>query len=110
MLVVAARVDADSAAVSLTRGAATATRGTNAAAADAAGARLLTDSTVMRIRGEVAAAVDSAAILDTDRAVCTLADAVSAFDWNEATLAHLAARPTVIEIGLEIDAGACAVS
>jgi hypothetical protein len=108
MLVVAARVDADAAAVSLTRGAA-ATRGAHTAAANTAGAGLLTASAVFGIRGEVAAAVDSAAILHTDGAVCALADPTPALDRNKPAFAHLAARPTVVQIGLDIDADASAV-
>jgi hypothetical protein len=109
MLVVAARVDADAAATGLALRATTATSGTNPAAANAAGARLLTGSAVFGIGGEVAAAVDSAAILDTNGAVCALADPAPALDRNEVTLAHLAARATVVQIGLEIDADAGAV-
>jgi hypothetical protein len=65
---------------------------------------------VSGIGGEVAAAVRDAAILDTDRAVRALADAAAALNGNEPTLANLTARSTVIEVGLEIDAGTAAVS
>jgi len=62
-----------------------------------------------RIGGEVSAAVDRAAILDPYRAVRALADSAPALDGNEAALANLAARPTVVHIGLEIDADSSAV-
>jgi hypothetical protein len=64
---------------------------------------------MLGIGGEVAAAVDSAAVLHPDRAVCPLADATPAFDGNELTLANLATRSTVVHVGLEIDADAAAV-
>jgi hypothetical protein len=109
MAVIAARIDADTAAVGLTLRAATA-RGANATAANTAGAGVLAGPAVFRIGGEVAAAVDSAAILDTDRAVRALADPAPALDGDEFTLANLAARPTVVHVGLEIDADTAAVS
>jgi hypothetical protein len=107
--VVAARIDADTAAVALTLTAAITTRSADATAADAADAGLLTGSAVFGIGGEVAAAVDSAAILHADGAVCALADPAPAFDRDESALAQLAARSTVVQIGLEIDADASAV-
>jgi hypothetical protein len=64
---------------------------------------------VSGIGGEVAAAVDSAAILDPDRAVRALADAAPALDGNKLTLANLAARATVVHIGLEIDTDTAAI-
>ena len=109
MAVVAARIDADTVAVGLTLRAATAARGANATAADTAGAGVLAGAAVSGIGGEVAAAVDGAAILDTDRAVRALADSAAALDGNELALANLAARATVVHIGLEIDTDTAAV-
>jgi hypothetical protein len=97
MLIVAARVDADATAVSLTLRATT-VRGANTSSANATGARLLTAAAMFGIGGEVTAAVDGAAILDPYRAVRALADTAPALDGNELTLAHLAARSTVIHI------------
>ena len=105
MLVVAARIDADTTAVGLTLRAA-ATRGAYATAANTAGTGLLARPAMFGIGGEVAAAVDGAAIRHTDGAIRTLADSAPALDGNEITLANLAARPTVVQVGLEIDAGA----
>jgi hypothetical protein len=104
--VVAAGIDADTAAVGLTFGAATTIRGANAAAANAAGTGITAGPAVCGIRGEIAAAVDRAAKLDPDRAVRPLADAAAALDRHELTLANLATRTTVVHIGLKIDAGA----
>ncbi len=109
MAVVAARIDADTAAVGLTLCAATAARGANATAANTAGAGVLAGAAVFGIGGEVAAAIDSAAIRDTDRAVRALADSAPALDGNELALANLAAGATVVHIGLEIDADTAAV-
>jgi hypothetical protein len=109
MGVVAARIDADAATIALPLRAAIATGGANTTAANSAGTGLLTTSAVFGIGGEVAAAVDSTAILHTDRAVRPLADAAPALDGNEATLANLATRPTVVQIGLQIEAAAAAV-
>ena len=106
MRIVAARIDAHTAAVGLGFAAATAAPGANATAADSAGARVLARAAVFGIRGEIAAAVDGAAICHTDWAVRALAHAAPAFDGNESTLADLAARPTVVQIGQQIDAGA----
>ena len=110
MAVVAARIDADAAAVGLTLGAQppppvaqTPPPQTPLAQAFCAGAA------VLRIGGEIAAAVDRAAIRHTDRAVRALADSAAALDGDELTLADLAARPTVVHIGLEIDADTAAV-
>jgi hypothetical protein len=64
---------------------------------------------VFRIGGEVTAAVLDAAILDTDRAVRALADSAPALDRNETALANLAARSTIVHIGLEIDADSSTV-
>jgi hypothetical protein len=109
MGIVTARINADAATIGLTLAAGVSTRVANATAADAAGAGLLTGSAVFGIGGEVAAAIDSAAILHTDGAVCALADSAPALDRDEIAFAHLAARPAVAQIGLEIDAGAGAV-
>jgi hypothetical protein len=108
MGIVTARIDADAATIGLTLGAGTA-GGANTAAANSTGARLLTASTVFGIGREVAAAVHSPAILDTDGAVRALADPAPALDRDEATLAHLAARSAVVQVGLEVDADAGAV-
>ncbi|HEX5992125.1 MAG TPA: hypothetical protein VFY70_06110 [Thermomicrobiales bacterium] len=108
MLIVTAGVDADAAAVSLTRRA-TIARSANASSANAAGTRLLTAAAMCGIRGEVAAAVDRAAVLDPYRAVCPLADSAPALDRDEVALAHLAARPAIVHIRLEIDADTAAV-
>jgi hypothetical protein len=110
MAVVAARIDADTATVGLTLRAAIAARGAYATAANTTGAGMIAGSAMSGIGGEVAAAVDDAAILNTDRAVRALADAAPALDGNEAAFANLAAIPTVIHIGLEIDADTAAVS
>jgi hypothetical protein len=64
---------------------------------------------VSGIGGEIAAAIDSAAKGDTDRAVRALADSAPALDGNEFTLAYLAAGATVVHVGLEIDADTAAV-
>jgi len=64
---------------------------------------------VSGIGGEIAAAIDSAAKGDTDRAVRALADSAPALDGNELTLAYLAAGATVVHIGLEIDTDTTAV-
>jgi len=64
---------------------------------------------MLGIRREVATTIDRAAVLDPDRAGGALADAAPALDGDEATLANLAARSTVVQIGLEIDADPTAV-
>jgi hypothetical protein len=61
------------------------------------------------VGGEIAAAVDRAAILDSYRAVRALADAAAALDRNKLTLANLAAGSAVVHIGLKIDASTAAV-
>ena len=109
MAIVATGIDADAVAFGLTLRAATAAHGADATAADTAGAGIGAGSAVRGIGGEVAAAVDSAAILDTDGAVGALADSAAALDGNELTLADFAARPTVVHIRLEIDADTAAV-
>jgi hypothetical protein len=97
MAVVTAGIDADTAAVSLSLGAAS-TRGANATAANAASTGISTGSAVSRIGGEVTATIHRAAVLDTDRAVRALADAAAALDGNEIAFAHLAARATVVQV------------
>jgi hypothetical protein len=109
MAVVAAGIDADTAAVGLTVRAATTVRGANAAGANTAGTGVLAGPAVPRIGAEIAAAVDSAAVLDPNRAVRALADSAPTLDGNELTLAHLAARATVVHIGLEIDTDTAAI-
>jgi len=64
---------------------------------------------MLGIGREVATTIDRAAVLDPDRAGGALADAAPALDGDEATLANLAARSTVVQIGLEIDADPTAV-
>jgi hypothetical protein len=108
MTVVAAGIDADTAAVGLTLRAAAAICA-NATAANTTGAGVLAGPAVSGIGGEVATAVDGAAIRDTDRAVRALADSTPALDGNEIALAYLAAGATVVHIGLEIDTDAAAV-
>jgi hypothetical protein len=100
MGIVAARIDADAAAIGLTLRAARATRGANTTVANTAGTGLLTAAAVFGIRGEVAAAVSNAAILNTDGAVGPLADAAPALDRDQTALADLTAGPTVVQIGL----------
>jgi len=107
--VVAARIDADTAAVGLTVRAATTVRGANATVANTADAGVLTGPAMPRIGAEIAAAVDRAAILDPDRAVRALADSAPTLHGNELTLANLAARATVVHIGLEIDTDTAAI-
>ena len=109
MLIVAAGIDANTAAVGLTLCAATAVRSTNAGAADTAGTGVLTGAAMCGIGGEVAAAVDGTAILDPYGAVRPLADSAPALDRDEVALAHLAARPAIVHVRLEIDAGTAAV-
>jgi hypothetical protein len=109
MGIVAARIDADAATISLTLRAAIATVGANTTVANSAGTGLLTAAAVLGIGGEVAAAVDSTAILHPDGAVGTLTDATPALDRNQTALADLATGPTVVQIGLKIDADATAV-
>jgi len=109
MAVVAAGIDADTVAFGLTLRAATPTGGANATAADTAGAGIRAGSAVFRIGGEVAATIRDTAILDADRTVRALAHSAPALDGNESTLANLAARSTVVHIGLEIDADTAAV-
>jgi hypothetical protein len=109
MGIVAARIDADAAAIGLALRAGRATLGANTIIANSAGTGLLTAAAVLGIGGEVAAAVDRAAILHTDGAVRPLADATPAFDRDQTALADLATGPTVVQIGLKIDADAAAV-
>jgi hypothetical protein len=109
MTVVAARIDADTAAVGLAHRAATAARGANPTAANTAGAGIRAGPAVFGIGGEIAAAILDAAILDTDWAVCALADSAPALDGNEPALANLPARSTIVHIGLEIDADTAAI-
>jgi hypothetical protein len=109
MGIVAARIDADAAAIGLTLPAGRATFGANTIAANSAGTGCLTAAAVFGIGGEVTTAVDSAAILHTDGAVRPLADAAAALDSDQTALADLAAGPAVVQIGLKIDAGAAAV-
>jgi hypothetical protein len=108
MGIVAARIDADTVTFGLTL------RTASAGAADAATTNttstwILTGTAMSGIRGEVTATVDSAAVLHTNGAVCTLADSAPALDGNETALADLAAGPAVVHVGLQIDAGTGAV-
>jgi hypothetical protein len=109
MAVVAARIDADATAVGLARRAGTAVRGAHATAANSASAGIRASPAVFGIGGEIAAAVLDAAILDTDWAISALADPAPTLDRNETALANLAARPTIVHIGLEIDADTAAI-
>jgi len=109
MGIVAARIDADTVTFGLPLRAATATGAADAATTNTTSTWILAGTTVSGIRGEVAATVDSAAVLHTDGAGCTLADSAPALDGNETALADLAACPTVVQIGLEIDADSGAV-
>jgi hypothetical protein len=108
--VVAAGIDADTSAVGLTFGAAATARGANATAADATGTGVLAGPAVRGIGAEIAAAVDRSAVLNPDRAVRALADSAPTLDGNELTFANLAARATVVHIGLEIDTDTATVS
>jgi hypothetical protein len=106
MVVVAAGIDADAAAVGLARQAA-ATWTADAAAADSTCARIGTGSAVIRIGGEVAAEVDRAAVLESDRAIGADALAITAVDGHQIAGTDLATDATVFEIGLQVDTGPC---
>jgi len=70
---------------------------------------VVASAAVFVVTAQVPAKVDSAAILDPYRAARALADSAAALDGNEAALANLAARSTVVEIRLEIDTDTAAV-
>jgi hypothetical protein len=106
VLIVATRVDADTTAIDLILRAVAADWGAHATVADAAGTGIGAGSAVCGIRGEIAAAVDRAAILDPYRAVGALTDTTPALDGHELTFANLAARSTIVHIGQKIHAGA----
>jgi hypothetical protein len=106
MGIVAARIDADTVTFGLTLRTATAAGAADAATTNTTSTWILAGTAMSGIRGEVPATVDSAAVLHTNGAVCTLADSAPTLDGNETALADLAAGPAVVHVGLQIDAGA----
>jgi hypothetical protein len=106
MGIVAARIDADTVTFGLTLRTASAAGAANAATTNTTSTWILAGTAMSGIRGEVPATVDSAAVLHTNGAVCTLADSAPTLDGNETALADLAAGPAVVHVGLQIDAGA----
>lgn len=104
MLVVAAGGDAFAVALDLAFGAGAPRRDAGAARADTAGARVAAGAAVGRVGGQIAAAVDRAAVFDTDRAARPDALAATALHRDEAALADGSAGSAVVQIRLHIDA------
>ena len=109
MGIVAARIDADTVTFGLTLLTASTAGAADPATTNTISTWFLAGTAMSGIRGEVPATVDSATVLHTNGAICTLADSAPALDGNETALADLAARPTVVHVGLQIDAGTRAI-